>query len=240
MPYYNPYGITPPHSQEFLGSTPPKDYTQHFSSTPPRSISFDECTLSGSMAAMNIYTPASSQPNSRDASPTDASSGSPTNNSNVYHPSRRPQHLRTMTAGSILTLTPNFSTSHASVQVPTQYQYGQQRPLPPLHRPHPFSSSPRSIDLVTPYMSTFISPRTDPITASCHSPIREETDQEKHTPQSPASAPHRSLKTLFNFDAIRGEPYSAEVSATSPDKYLTYSNGTPILARMSPTSVHFK
>jgi len=244
MPYYNPYSITPPPSQEFLDGTPPRTYSQHFSPTPPRPVSFDEYALSGSMAAMNIntYTPASSRPNSGDASPTDPSSGSPTKSPTVYHPSRRPQNLRTMAAGSILTLSAISTTSHASVPVPTRYQYGQQRPLPPLHRPYPFASSPRSIDLVTPFLSAFVSPRADQITTGCHAPITEESDQEKYTPRStssPASAPHGSLKTLFNFDAIRGEPYTAEVPATSPEKYLTYSNGTPILARMNPTSVHF-
>ena len=145
---------------------------------------------------------------------------------------------------------------NSPVPVPSQYQYGQQqRPLPPLHRPHHFaSSSPRSIDLVTPFMSTPVSPRADPIT-TCYQyqyqyPPDEPTasDGVRKARSSSASASSAAtgsssaapgnLKTLFNFDAIRGVPYMAE--AASPDKYLTYSNGTPILARMSPTSVYMK
>lgn len=247
MPPYNPYGITPPMTplSHELDGLLPRNYVQPLSPTPPRSGSapaFEDYPLVRSMSAMSIntYTPEPSRPNSGSASPIDLQPSSPSNSSNIYQPPRRPvQHMRTMTAGSLATMSSYSAAPHSGAHgapVPTQYQYGgQQRPLPPLHRPHPFSTSPRSIDLVTPYVSTPVSPRAEPITTAYRRSIQ---DDDKGYDSRRASG--GSLKTLFNFDAIRGEPYVPEVTATSPDRYLTYSNGTPILARMSPTSVHMR
>ena len=285
MPCYNsPYGFTPPHSQEFLD--PPsstRNYVQPFSPTRPARP--DDCALAGPMASMTLntnHTPAPTRPNSTSPTATTIPSSfsstttttttttgtSPANTSNIYHPPRRPHHLRSATSGSIATTSSLQLHSNSPVPVPSQYQYGQQqRPLPPLHRPsHPFSSSssPRSIDLVTPLM-TPVSPRQDPITTgfpfqyqyppgepatgdgvrksrssstgSCYTTAATAAAAAT-TATSTGPSSSSALKTLFNFDAIRGVPYMAE--ATSPDKYLTYSNGTPILARMSPTSVHMK
>jgi len=245
---YTSFGMTPPHSADPVeGMAPSRNYVQPLSPTPPVR-GFEDFSLSRTMAAMNIntYTPESSRPNSGTTSPVDCAPGSPTgstNSSNIYQPPRRPQHLRAMTSGSIATLG-NISTTPHAVPVPTQYQYGgQQRPLPPLHRPHPFSTSPRSIDLVTPYTSGPVSPRAEPITQrrrlSHHGEDERAHRERKTSDVAAAAAPRGNLRTLFNFDAIRGEPYVPE-AATSPEKYLTYSNGTPILARMSPTAVHFR
>ncbi|KAI5848314.1 hypothetical protein BZA05DRAFT_94418 [Tricharina praecox] len=250
---YTSFGMTPPYSADPIeGTAPSRNYVQPLSPTRPVR-GFDEDSLSRSMVSMNIntYTPESSRPNSGTTSPVDCTPGSPTgstNSSNIYQPPRRPQHLRAMTSGAISTLSSISTTSHA-VPVPTQYQYGgQQRPLPPLHRPHPFSTSPRSIDLVTPYMSGPVSPRAEPITTQYRRSSHHGEDERAHRERknsdvaaaAAATAPRGSLRTLFNFDAIRGEPYVPEAAATSPEKYLTYSNGTPILARMSPTAVHFR
>jgi hypothetical protein len=248
LPPYSSYGITPPmtpFSHEVDGP-PARNYVQPLSPTPPRSApAFEDYALSRSMSAMSIntYTPEPSRPNSGSGSPIEQLAPcSPPNTSNIYQPPRRPgQHMRTMTSGSIASLSSLSAASHSGshgVPVPTQYQYGgQQRPLPPLHRPYSYSSSPRSIDLVTPYVSsTPVSPRAEPITTA----YRKSIDGEDRGSDSRRDS-GGSLKTLFNFDAIRGDPYVPEITAASPDnKYLTYSNGAPMLARMSPTSVRMR
>lgn len=238
MPSYSAYNNTPPFSLDTADGPPPKNYVQPLSPTPPRSVSaFDEYAYHNHHhlhhRSMAPYTPESSRPSSGTASPT----GSPPNASNIYQPPRRPSHHRSMTAGQSL------SSISTAVPVPTQYQYGGQRPLPPLHRPHPFSTSPRSIDLVTPYTSTpsaMASPRAEPITTPACSPDEDTTRRRS----SYYDSERGGLRTLFDFDAIRGKPYVPEPvsAATSPDsRYdLTYSNGAPILARMSPTAVRMR
>ena len=67
------------------------------------------------------------------------------------------------------------------------------RPLPPLHNPGSYSSSPRSIELVTPFMEEDTGPSS--------LPTKEFEDQVG------------SLKTLFNFDRIRGRPTFPEPGA---------------------------
>lgn len=238
MPCYNPYSTTPPH--DYLDSLPIKNYVQPSSPTPPRSFSseYDEMPMSRAMASLTLnttfYAPelsrsssGSGSTSSGDTSPTSSSSSS-----NIYQPPRRPPHLRSMTAGSISTL------SNIAAPAPSpQYHYAQGRPLPPLHRPHPFSTSPRSIDLVTPYMSSRSSPQEDYYP---HTPTKEEQVRYEKRYTSPTTRGGcGNLKTLFDFDAIRGEPYSAEAMARSPDSYFSYNN-TPILARMSPTAVRMR
>ena len=239
MSCYNPYGSTPP--LDYFDCVPAKNYVQPFSPTPQRSVSDDEDGASRAMASLALNTSfyaasdmsrSSSRSGSGSSSPGDQSpvSSTSSSSSNIYQPARRP-YLRSMTSGSVATL------ASLAAAAPAQYQYASGRPLPPLHRPHPFSTSPRSIDLVTPYMSTASAPQLDECADSPDS--AEQVRYEKRA--STARAHSGNLKTLFNFDAIRGEPYSAEAMlARSPENYLVYSNGTPILARMAPTAVRMR
>lgn len=212
--------MTPPLTPYDIPEPPIKNYVEPFSPTPPRSVPLDE------------YTPYGSQPISIDAgwkyqkprsgliSPTESQAGSPINTSNLYMPSRgRPNHMRSMTSGS----TVSTVSTHSAVGSNSQYHINSQRPLPPLHHPQSYSSSPRSIDLVTPFLSAAQSPRSD---ASTNYDSGSELQYEKKSTLPTAGMPGHgsSLKMLFNFEAIRGRPnYSQSWSrphtaSPSPDR----------------------
>lgn len=153
-------------------------------------------------------------------SPIDSTPSSPTSTySNIYNPARgRGNQFRSMTGGS--------GTSSPTSPGPTY-----QRPSPPLLRTHStYSASSKSIDLVTPI-------NTEPEPAPA-----------KHTaPQSPSSPTcsellyestwiipksnkmdGTGLKTMFNFDKIRGaSPISPiippRVTATGMYNYNPYA-----------------
>ncbi|KAG0138851.1 hypothetical protein HOY82DRAFT_6849 [Tuber indicum] len=84
------------------------------------------------------------------------------------------------------------------------------RPLPPLHNPESYSCSPRSIDLVTPWTE-------GEDTGPSSLPTKEFENQVG------------SLKTLFNFDRIRGTPTFSETN--TPTGRSPVRNG--VLARGS-------
>ncbi|RPA95933.1 hypothetical protein L873DRAFT_1265095 [Choiromyces venosus 120613-1] len=87
------------------------------------------------------------------------------------------------------------------------------RPLPPLHNPGSYSSSPRSIELVTPFMEEENNRNN---TGPCSLPTKEFEEQVG------------SLKTLFNFDRIRGRPTFSEAN-TPAERSPPVRNG--VLAR---------
>ncbi|KAI5779762.1 hypothetical protein EDC01DRAFT_669717 [Geopyxis carbonaria] len=240
--------MTPPMTPHDLPeAAPSKNYVEPFSPTPPRSVPIHEyVSFRHTNMSYGLPTPGQSRSTSGTTSPIESTS--PTNTSNIYQPPRRPQHLRTHTAGSITTLSSMTGSTQTggiapSVPVPTQYQVGGQRPLPPLHRPQSFSSSPRSIDLVTPFV-----PAAAPSTyeqlplhsaASSEHALYYERRSTISGPSSPTSTLGGSLKTLFNFDAIRGRPYTAETPGKggayagqpeSPENYL-YGDGSSHFSR---------
>lgn len=197
------------------------------SPTPPRSVPVVEGypEYAGSRPPISITGQTSSDGNyqyhhyrSGNTSPIDSQPSSPTNNSNIYMPTRRPTHLRTLTGGSITSFSGNSSNNP-----PTQYQLHQhsQRPLPPLHHPVSYSSSPRSIDLVTPYLLQYHAPRLerDPSShGSSSSSSDDDMQYEKKSTFTPEEVVNQvsSLKTLFNFEAIRGRPTPARNGSFTP------------------------
>lgn len=198
--------ITPPltpFAHDMHDGPPPKNYVEPFSPTPPRSVPGEggnaehsttrPITIAGTACPESHYF----SPRSGQISPVDSLASSPTNSSNIYCPPRRPMHLRSLTGSSLASI----SSTAAQTTAPSQYQLHQQRPLPPLHNPVSCSSSPRSIELVTPsYM----------LERNCVSEGASPPDMaypKKPTlPTAEFSSQVGSLKTLFNFDAIRGRP----------------------------------
>jgi len=233
IPFYNSYGLTPPRTPP---DGPPPTFIEPLCPTPPRyySSGFEEFGITKSVSTVSLTSSCTPE---RRTSPVDLQHGSPPSTSNIYHPPRRPNHIRSMTAGSVSTLSAlSAAPTHIPHTVPaySSYQYGEHRPLPPLHRPSDFSSSPRSLDLVTPVMSMPTPPRTDsaPLYSRSHSTTSSTLHYEKK--KSITSASEGSLKTLFNFDAIRSEP--EELASSSPGGY---HHGSPML-RMSPTGLYMK
>lgn len=251
------YGITPPLSSYDMSDYPlSMQYAEPLYPTPPRSTpGFDEFAVSRSLASLALSSE-DLRSASGSTSPTpEFPSALSTSNSNLYQPFRRPQHLRSMTSSSSTPTLANMGNSRTNgahaVPTPTHYQYEGQRdrPLPPLHRLRAFSTSPRSIDLVTPCVSSTSSPpRCDPVPPNTRNNSIDLTSMDHlryqmksaGTSSTLSAALDGSLKTLFNFDAIRGEPYVAEPLATSRPDVLTYSNGAAILTRMSPTAVKLR
>lgn len=198
-----------PYGDEFSNGPPRKNYVEPLSPTPPRSVpnieGYPEYAGSPPISIIG-RTPSDgnyqyNHYRSGTISPIDSQPSSPTNNSNIYMPPRRPTHLRTLTGSTIATFSNNVSNNP-----PTQYQLHQQRPLPPLHHPVSYSSSPRSIDLVTPYLSQNNPPRLERNQSSHGSSSLEDMQYEKKFPTAEVVNQVGSLKTLFNFDAIRGRP----------------------------------
>lgn len=197
-----PLSPTPPHSV-------PVEVYPEYASSPPISI------VGRTSSDRNQY----HHYRTGTTSPIDSQPSSPTNNSNIYMPTRRPTHLRTLTGGSITSFSGNSSNNP-----PTQYQLHQhsQRPLPPLHHPVSYSSSPRSIDLVTPYLLQSHPPHLErnPSSrgSSSSSSSDDDTQYEKKPTLQTAEVVARvgNLKTLFNFDAIRGRPTAARNGSFTP------------------------
>ncbi|EWC44509.1 hypothetical protein DRE_06777 [Drechslerella stenobrocha 248] len=132
---------------------------------------------------------------------------SPTSSSGVYLPSKRPHHLprnNTFTSVPSLAHSPTASSSSHGQYHP--YQGNFARPLPPIHNPYSysFSSSPRSIDLVTPISSITSQPAgLAPASSSTGSTV-EQLYEKKAIPSSSHS--QGTLKRLFNFDGMRAPP----------------------------------
>ncbi|KAL0632001.1 hypothetical protein Q9L58_009127 [Maublancomyces gigas] len=210
-----------PYGDEFSQGPPRKNYVEPLSPTPPRSVPVE--TEYASSPPISIVGRDRNQYHhyrSGTTSPVDSQPSSPTNNSNIYMPTRRPTHLRTLTGGSITSFSGNSSNNP-----PTQYQLHQhsQRPLPPLHHPVSYSSSPRSIDLVTPYLLQNHPPRLERnpsshgSSSSSSSSDEDSNYEKKHTlPTAEVVARVGNLKTLFNFDAIRGRPTAARNGSFTP------------------------
>ncbi|KAI5811230.1 hypothetical protein DFH27DRAFT_16792 [Peziza echinospora] len=171
-------------------------------------------------------------------SPTDpATPSSPTTPySNIYNPSRGrgTHHFRTFTSsgGSAATAGPGGPA--------TAFANTYQRPLPPLHRPYSmYSSSPRSIDLVTPISPTL--PPAPPTSSglarsasssgsssggssgnsspTCAELLYEHswiipTSSTSSNSSSEAGGPVK-IKTMFNFEKIRGQATAATMSRTA-------------------------
>lgn len=207
-----------PYGDEFSQGPPRKNYVEPLSPTPPRSVPIEGYPeYAGSRPPISISSGQTSSDGnyhyhyrSGNTSPIDSQPSSPTNNSNIYMPARRPTHLRTLTGGSITSFSGNSSNNP-----PTQYQLHQhsQRPLPPLHHPVSYSSSPRSIELVTPYLLQNHAPclernSSSHGSSSSSSSSEDESQYEKVSTLTTAEVVNHvgSLKTLFNFEAIRGRP----------------------------------
>ncbi|KAH0608406.1 uncharacterized protein H6S33_001540 [Morchella sextelata] len=221
-----------PYGDEFSNGPPRKNYVEPLSPTPPRSvpdveplypeyagsppISITGRTTSSDGGYSNYHY---NHHRSGTTSPIDSQPSSPTNNNaNLYNPPRRPVHLRSLTGGSISSFSGN-----ASNNPPTQYQLHQQRPLPPLHHPVSYSSSPRSIDLVTPYLLQDHSQRhgsSSSLSSGSSSGSSSSEDlqygYEKTLPIAEVAAQVGNLKTLFNFDAIRGRPTASRNGMYTP------------------------
>ncbi|KAJ6263192.1 Vacuolar protein-sorting-associated protein [Drechslerella dactyloides] len=127
--------------------------------------------------------------------PSMSAPSSPTNSSGVHLPSKRPPHLpRNNTFTSVTSLAHSPANSSFT------------RPLPPLHNPFSssFSSSPRSIDLVTPISSVTSQPAGLAHTGAANGTTSEQMYEKKAIPSSGHG--QGSLKKLFNFDGMRAPP----------------------------------
>ncbi|TGZ76681.1 hypothetical protein EX30DRAFT_230820 [Ascodesmis nigricans] len=208
------YSITPPLSpfaRDF--PEPTRNIVEPLSPTPPycddHLHDYGACRHLGSMennGPMETEIFSSSPPTSA-------------NSSNIYAPPRRPHHIRRGTSGS------STVSSTMGIPMPTQqYQFNNHhhhhhqhhRPLPPLRKPSQSSSSPRSIELVTPYL---------PITAPATIQAAGEIVYEKKPAQK---APHvtGNINMMFNFDAIRSHPPSS-TSQTGPTSSQSQGSNDP-------------
>ncbi|KAF3913633.1 hypothetical protein ABW21_db0203562 [Orbilia brochopaga] len=156
--------------------------------------------------------------------PSMSAPSSPTNSNGIYLPSKRPPHLprnNTFTSAS------NLSHSPASNSFT--------RPLPPLHNPFSssFSSSPRSIDLVTPISSITSQPAGMAPTSAATGTTSEHIYEKKAI--SGSTHGQGSLKKLFNFEGMRAPPQQSMRStpmvsrAVSPAPIISSSSrsGSP-------------
>ncbi|KAK6341304.1 hypothetical protein TWF696_008383 [Orbilia brochopaga] len=128
--------------------------------------------------------------------PSMSAPSSPTNSSGVYLHSKRPPHLP---RNNTFTSVPSLAHSPANSSFT--------RPLPPLHNPFSssFSSSPRSIDLVTPISSITSQPAGMASTSAANGTSSSEQMYEKKAISSSTHG-QGSLKKLFNFDGMRAPP----------------------------------
>ncbi|EPS38256.1 hypothetical protein H072_8013 [Dactylellina haptotyla CBS 200.50] len=161
---------------------------------------------------------------------------SPTSSSGVYLPSKRPHHLpRNNTFTSVPSLTNSPGTSVSSHGQYNPYQATMARPLPPIHNPYSysFSSSPRSIDLVTP-ISSITSQPAGLANTSFPSPTSDQFYEKKILSNSEQGAGQGSLKKLFNFEGMRAppqpmrsSPMASRAASPAPMMSTTSRSGSP-------------
>jgi len=234
--------ITPPLSSphmnqmSYFEGAPMKNYVTPSSPTPQRSTPFfggiDEIVPIPSVG--DSFSAAASGPRSSTLqrsfssggySPTDSSTpSSPSATySNIYNPARgRPNHYKTFTSGS-------GDSSPTSPGTPYANTY--QRTRPQLHRHSTYSASSKSIDLVTPIHTE---PEPAPAsTAALQSPPTSPTCTELLYESSwiipKTKMDGSSIKTMFNFEKIRGASPTvtpvglARVTATGMYNYNPYT-----------------
>ncbi|KAL7270158.1 hypothetical protein RUND412_007142 [Rhizina undulata] len=236
-PSFNPSWATPPLTPD---GPPLKNYVEPFSPTPPRSTpTIDEdgyfSAKPSSIANQSYFDNHMGYATYRSGqtTPTEPGLVLPTINSNIYMPPRRPMHLRTLTGSSIATAgsnpppTSNYTTyPSTTAQMPTQYQLNQQRPLPPLHKPYSYSSSPRSIDLVTPYIVQPEPPKLErSLSSDSCSSGHLVCDGLSAGLSTGAGGQSGNMKTLFNFEAIRANPL---VSTNPTPPYSRAGTASPM------------
>ncbi|KAI5820912.1 hypothetical protein BZA77DRAFT_50699 [Pyronema omphalodes] len=224
---YNPYlySMTPPPSQDHF--SPPRNYVKPANPTPPyerndysNSSNYSDCSDRDNKSP-TIHHSHESETMERSSSSRSILSNddhNPLTSPSFHTPTpTRPQHLRAKTSSNITTLSSLNTTPYSpttAVPVPSSYT----RPLPPLHRPNIFSTSPRSIDLVTPYMP-MTSPKMGPGSPKIGSlPPGSLPPGSPINPLSPGSPvlqrnKEQQLKTLFDFEAIRGGPEPGQQQA---------------------------
>ncbi|KAF8458436.1 hypothetical protein BGX38DRAFT_1138889 [Terfezia claveryi] len=233
--------ITPPLSSSHMNQmsyfegAPMKNYVTPSSPTPQRSTPFfggmGEIVPLPPVGDLSSTTASGPRPStlqrsfsSGGYSPTDSTPSSPSATySNIYNPARgRPNHYQTFTSGS-------GDSSPTSPGTPYSNTY--QRPRPQLHRHSTYSASSKSIDLVTP-INTEPEPAPAP-TAALQSPPASPTCTELLYESSwvipKSKMDGSSIKTMFNFEKIRGSSPTvtpvglARVTATGMYNYNPYA-----------------
>ena len=218
----------------YFEGAPMKNYVTPSSPTPPRSTPFfggiDEMVPIPSVGDSTSTIAPGPRPtlqrsfSSGGYSPTDNTPSSPSSTySNIYNPARgRPSLYRASTSG------PGDSSPNSPG---TPYANTYQRPLPPLHRHSSYSGSSKSIDLVTPINTepepapapTAV-PQLPPASPTCTELLYESSWIIPKTKMDGSS-----IKTMFNFEKIRGASPTvtpmglARVTATGMYNYNPYA-----------------
>lgn len=238
---YSLYSTTPPltpygHGRDIPEQPPSRNYVEPFSPTPPSASVLHDYPSRGRLGSLDNGSSEFLVP----GSPMDMISTTPpsANAANIYLPARRPHHNRRGTSGSSAAM----SSAGIGIPAPTQYQlshHHHQRPLPPLRKPSQPSGSPRSIDLVTPYLPVADSPPAHsdilPVERrhSSGEAVHERKSSLSHYHQYPplsaaatssSSSMSGNLKTLFNFDAIRSHPTAASTGYSPQPRHHQHTS----------------
>lgn len=245
-PSFNNNWTTPPitspqmNQMSYFEGAPMKNYVTPSSPTPPRTAPFfggiDELvpippvgesafTVASGPRSSTLQRSYSSGYSSGGYSPIDSTPSSPSNTySNIYNPAR---------GRGTLSRTNSSSGNNSPTSPGTPYANTYQRPLPPLHRPHStYASSSKSIDLVTPINTAPVQPpaptripaQTPPTSPTCTELLYESS---WIIPKSKKDG--SSIKTMFNFEKIRGASPTvtpvglARVTATGMYNYNPYA-----------------
>lgn len=232
--YASPNGwSTPPTAspyQSFADLPPPPTFVAPSSPTTARSMPFAHTPNSEPIAIAKSHHHHHHQNKEVNIS----APSSPNNSHNLYQPPRRPAHMyRNSTSGSLHSSHPSttsLSSASSAAYYPTQGQYRNH------HRSMShYSSSPRSLDLVTPISSLSSEPAAG---AQLHHHQHQHHKGDEHNNAEagggllyekkwalPAASQQGSLKKLFYFDDVRPIIETPTKSrAASPIRPLLSSN----------------